>query len=215
LRTQAASVLALTLAVACSDAAKPSAPPKADEFFYDCGESTLTNNATDESFVEFINKEVALGLQVDDGQAPILDTPAPGSTISASIPPEFWFRVGPEARHGGPASRVHAAAKPLEHWAIELLGRLILEGVAHAHCAPVSGDNYLFRLSDERSATPFYTAQLSVTRFTPGLAAWSRALRGREGRVVRLSLARAIYSAGAITNGPFIASAPVEFAVGP
>jgi hypothetical protein len=198
-----------------------SGTPEADEFFYDCNSmakpSTLTVFATDESFTEFINKEVANGFTKDDAQAPKLTSPASGGTISAATPPQFSFTVGGSASRE--ARTIEMASRPL---AVPLWRRVVhflgdtVEGTAYAHCPQVNGQNYLFRVTPEgNDKKVLYTALLSVTSFTPAADRWSKALSGMSGKAVNLTLASAVYSGGNITNGPFVATAPIRFTVGP
>lgn len=206
----------LSLAVGCGSSG--SGTPEADEFFYDCESTakptTLTTFATDESFTEFVNKEVALGLTKDDAQAPKLMTPASGATLSASQPPQFSFVIGSSASKSGPV-RVTTPRRSLWARARRYLGDT-LEGTAHAHCPQVNGQNYLFRVTPENdSKKVLYTALLSVTSFTPTADRWSKALSGMNGKSISLTLASAVYSGGNITNGPFVATAPIKFTVAP
>jgi hypothetical protein len=188
--------------------------PAADEYFYDCENNPagLSVYATDESFVELINKEAANGLKTDDTQAAHLTSPAPGAKLSIASPPQWMFRVGPMARGPGRGGRACPVARA-RRWD-RLVRALSPIGVAHAHCPAVNGDNFLFRLAKEGNSKALYTAQLSVTSFTPNAARWSKALAGLAGQTVVVTLARAVYSKGSITNGPFVASTPYKFTVG-
>ncbi len=193
--------------------------PQADEYFYGCEGNPpagITIFATDESFGEFANQEAAVGLKTDDVQAPKLVSPAVGSTISGNVPPAFTFKATPMALFRGTRPGASPAACKVERSRWAAVSRFLSwEGTAYAHCTAVNGDNYLFRVSKDGQTKPLYTAQLSVTTFTPGAAKWKGALAGLSGQMVTLTLARAIYSKGAITNGPFVASTPIKFTVGP
>ncbi len=184
---------------------------RADEYVYDCmtAPSGVTTFATDESFVAFINKAAAGGVTADDAKAPKLLSPGPGATLSASTPPQFAFQAMASAPR--PVGRIQFAMpcpRPsrLPRW-------LSFEGTAHAHCAGVSGDNYLLRVT--QGGTALYTAILSVTSFTPTAAVWKRALDGRAGQMVTIAIERATFLRGDITNGPFAPANPPAFAVGP
>jgi hypothetical protein len=179
----------------------------ADEIFYDCtrGPPGQSQVATDESYFEFLGKEAGTGFQVDDGQAPRLLVPLSGASISASAAPAFSFD-GRIAASGGDRHR--------SPWAV-LRSALSWEGTAFAHCPAVNGENFLFRLTVPGRATPVYTALLSVTRFSPDPTRWTRALAGLVGRRVSLTLARAVFARGMITNGPFVAAAAPWFEVRP
>lgn len=190
--------------------------PRADEFFYDCENNPagVSIYATDESFVELINKEAANGLKVDDAQAPQLMAPAAGATLSATTPPMVAFKVGAMASRGPARPTRACAATALGRWT-RIKSALSPVSVAHAHCPAVSGENFLFRVTAEGGGAPLYTAQLSVTSFTPGAEPWRKALMGRVGQTVTITLARATYSKGTITAGPYVSSAVLRFAVGP
>jgi hypothetical protein len=191
--------------------------PTADEFFFDCESSPAgaTVFATDEAFVEFVNKEAANGLTKDDAQAPKLTSPAAGGTISAATPPMFTFMNMPTARlDARPGRRTGPCPVRRSRWAAAR-AFFSLEGTAYAHCPAVSGENFLFRLTKEGDSKPLYTALLSVTSFTPSAAKWNKALAGRSGQTVTLTLARAVLSKGTITNGPFVPATAIKFTVGP
>jgi hypothetical protein len=79
----------------------------------------------------------------------------------------------------------------------------------------VSGVNYLFRFEDPESKAAIYTAVLSVTSFTPNAAKWSAKLAGRQGQPIQLTLMRAVFTAGTITDGPFVATTKTTYTVGP
>lgn len=214
--TRAAALL-LALTAACHHHHHgPAGGPRADEYFHDCDQAPdgLRTFATDESFAEMINKEAAGGVVRDDAQAAHLAAPPAGSVLSASVPPTFTLRVGTMAAApatGRPA-RACAARRPR---APGILTALAPIGTAHAHCAPVNGENFLLRVTAEGDSAPLYAAQLSVTSFTPGAEAWRRALGGVAGRTVTVTVLRAIYGKGTITNGPFAATTPARFTVGP
>jgi hypothetical protein len=189
---------------------------EADEFFYDCENkpATVTVFATDEAFIEFINKEAGVGFKQDDSQAPRLLAPAPGSTLSAVTPPSVSFEVGASASRARPGRRTACLVAPRSRWSA-VWRALSPVGTAYAHCPPVSGENFLFRITRDSDKQAIYTALLSVTSFTPTATVWSKALAGQAGQAVTLTLARAVYSKGDITNGPFVSSTPLRFTVGP
>jgi hypothetical protein len=211
-RLTAAFALTFAIGIAAACHQHPTSGLRADEYFYDCESSASDVQvfATDEAFVEFINKEIANGLKVDDLQAPKLLTPAPGTPLSMAAPPQVSFQVGAMAG-AGTAGRACAAARPRPG---RLIRAILPVGIAHAHCPVVTGDNYLFRVRREGEENPLYTAHLSVTSFTPGQAKWSKALAGLAGQTVVITVARAIYSRGTITNGPFVSSVSNRFTIG-
>jgi hypothetical protein len=193
-----AATVALTLA-ACSGHQHGDGP-QADEYVEDCGGAARTF-ASDESFVALINREAAGGFVVDDARAARLSSPAAGSALSVTMPPTFLLDV--------------TAARPLRRPPPTLWQRLSPIGTAHAHCPGVTGENYLLRLSRQGDAAPVFTAMLSVRRYTPNAERWRRALAGRAGQTLTLTLARAVFSRGAIVEGPFVTSTPVTFTVAP
>lgn len=87
--------------------------------------------------------------------------------------------------------------------------------IAHAHCTPVSGDNFLLRLTRDGDSKPAYSALASVTSFTPTAAAWTKAMQGRAGQTLKVTLMRAFYSSGTITDGPFVGTQATSFVVAP
>jgi hypothetical protein len=217
----AAAMLLSLFACACNDqhGAGPGGttlPPAADEYFYDCEAPTkppsLAVYATDEAFKEFVNKDAAAPPMKNDALAPHLTDPVPPATLSATTPPTFTF---------APMQSAAAPARPPARMAARApapfrLGRFLsslLEGTAHAHCAAVSGDNFLVRLIDKD--TIIYTALVSVVSFTPGEAAWKKALDGRLEHGVTVTIERATFSTGSITLGPYVAASSPTFTVGP
>ncbi len=188
--------------------------PGADEYFYDCEGSppaSLKVFATDEGFVEFINKATANAYMMSETQAPVLTAPAAGGGLSASAPPQVVFRSAAMTfdRSGNgrpPASRPRSLWSRARSW-------LSFEGTAWAHCPAVTGETFLFQLTADGAKDPAYTAFLSVTSFTPGAAKWKAALGPLAGKTVNLRLARAVFSQGSITLGPFVSPTPVTFNV--
>jgi hypothetical protein len=214
--------LALALGLgACDDHEAPSSD--VDEYFWDCENmakpSSLTVFATDESLIALLNKESAGAIRTVDENAATLTMPTPGSTISAATPPSFVIQR-PATSARGPAldnKRAFAqagAAKLRPPWrrAVSWLAPI---GTAHAHCLPVTGDNYLIRLTREGDAAPAYSALISVPSFTPTEAVWSKAMQGRAGQTMKVTLIRAFYSGGTITDGPFVGSQSPTLVVGP
>lgn len=190
--------------------------PQADEYLYDCesdaGAPGAMNYATDENFALFVNKEAANAVVKDDARAARLTSPAPGTTLSAATPPTFSFQVM-AAAPAAPGARRWARACPRPSRWQRLWSAISFEGTAWAHCGAVSGDNYLLRVTDGGAAV--YTALLSVTSFTPKAEVWSKALSGRAGHTVTVTVERATLLRGDITQGPFAPTNPPTFMVGP
>ncbi len=191
------------------------------EYFYDCEDPkrppALKVFATDESLAELINKEAAGALSSKAGEVARLAMPATGATLSATTPPSFVIEppvVGARAP-GAPVPRV-TPRRPFPERARRWLWQAISPiGTAHAHCMPVTGDNFLLRLSRAGDSSVAYAALASVTSFTPDGEVWKKAMQGRAGQTLTVTLLRAYYSGGTITNGPFVSSEPVSFTVGP
>jgi hypothetical protein len=215
--------LAMSVVPACNRDHDEGAPgaDRVDEYFYDCQDpkrpAALASFATDESLVKLLEKEDAGSLVMKDEEAATLTAPAAGSSLSAAAPPAFALappatsaRIDPEAPPPTPV-RPHPGRMRLLRRA---WGWLAPIGTAWAHCMPVTGDNYLFRLSTSDNKQ-IYAALLSVTTFTPGVAAWIKAFAGLAGQSVHLTLLRASYTGGTITAGPFVSSKTVSFTVAP
>ncbi len=192
--------------------------PQADEYIVDCENNPTgaTVFATDESFAEFVNKEAGGGLKVDEANAPKLIAPAPGSSVSIAEAPTFTFAMGTVgALTPAPATGpVKTGRTPRPRWAA-VRKWFRFEGTAHAHCAAVTGDNTLFRVTKVNDKKALYTAMLSVTTFTPNQAKWAAALAGQSGQMIEVTVARAVYSKGSITLGPFVSATPFRFPVAP
>ncbi len=165
--------------------------PGADEYFYDCEGSPPAGVkvfATDEGFVEFINKATANGYTMSETLAPVLTAPSAGRGLSAGAPPQVAFRSAAMAldrsgKRRPPASRPHSLWSRARSW-------LSFEGTAWAHCGAVTGENFLFQLTADGAKDPAYTAFLSVTSFTPGAAKWKAALGPLVGKTVKFRRSR-------------------------
>lgn len=209
---------ALSLPVAsCSHDHDHGASAEVDEYFYDCEDPkrppTLTVFATDESLVKMLEKEDAGGIVTKDEEAATLLAPASGATLSLASPPTFM--VMPPATSASLERRLPGpAAWPRRSLLRRALTWLSPIGTAWAHCTPVTGDNYLVRLSGADNKQ-IYAALASVPAFTPGADAWKKALTGQSGQTLHLTLLRASYTGGTITAGPFVASKSTTFSVGP
>ncbi len=206
------AVLALLLLPACHDHAHGG--PSADEFVYDCenkpaGEVAF---ASDESFRAFVDREAGAGFVPDDARAPRLTSPAPGAMLSATTPPRVSFQAAQAAR--GAPDRSLLRPVPRSRWA-RVRAWLSPVGTAYAHCPAVNGDNFLLRFSDAESGAPAYTAVLSVTSFTPDATKWKKAMQARQGKSLKLTLARATFMGGRITVGPFVPTVAPMFSLGP
>jgi len=198
------------LLAACHDHAQGAGA--ADEYRYDCDNrpAGVTVFATDESFRAFVEAEAGRGFTADDARAARVTAPAPGATLSAANPPQFVLQL-PLAVLPPAAGRPVRPPRP-SRWQ-RLLDALAPVGTAWAHCPAVNGANMLFRLQD--GAMPVYTAVLSVNSFTPDPARWRKALGGRVGKTLTLTLVRAVLGDGDVREGPFVASTAPTFLVGP
>ena len=92
---------------------------------------------------------------------------------------------------------------------------MVIERTAQAHCAPFTGENYLFRLTREGEVAPLYTAMLSVGTFTPDSPIWNRVMQGRGGQMLTVTLERAVFLMGDIVEGPFAPTEIITLTVGP
>jgi len=211
-------VLPLTVILACG-ACKSSeeAEANADEYFYQCADSkrpdALTVFATDEAYREFIDRVTATGFMKNDGQAPMLMTPAADGTVSAATPPTFSFTAGMVLRTND-AVHPRLPPRPPSRWAW-LKDAFTLERKAWAHCPNVTGTLYLVQLTPEGAKEPAYQALASVLSFTPDAAVWKSKLQPLAGKRVSLTLARGVFSMGHLELGPFVASKDLKLTVGP
>ena len=194
-------------------------PTNADEYIVDCT-ANASQFASDESFGKFIEAEGAGRVTADDCKSPELLGPSFGATLSAGAPPLFLFNpihtCGAQGSTGAPGRYAvgTSRARPIWRSVLKFAGDL-LEGTAEAHCGTFTGENYLFRIRRAADSTPLYTALLSVTSFQPDPAIWRRALSGRNGQTVSVTIERAIFSGGSINEGPYVQSQPYSFPIGP
>jgi len=194
-------------------------PTKADEYIVDCTVNA-SQFASDESFVKFTEAEAAGRVTADDCKSPELLGPSFGATLSAGVPPLFLFNpihtCGAEGPTGSPRRYAMGTTRARPRWLSVLkFAADLFEGTAEARCGAFSGENYLFRIRRAGDSTPLYTALLSVTAFQPDPAIWRRALSGRNGQTVSVTIERAIFSVGTINEGPYVQSQPYSFPVGP
>lgn len=170
--------------------------------------------ASDESFTKFVEAEAAGRVRIDAAQAPVLNQPAPGSTISIATPPEFSFCRTP-GMCALPRSRTLACRAVSRDGWLARLGRLVsLEQTAHAHCGAFSGENYFFVLRRPGETEPVYRAVLSVTRFRPDADIWKRVLSGRVGQTLELTITRGIFFRGDLMEAPTV-QPPIALTVAP
>jgi len=193
-------------------------PTNADEYIVDCTVNA-SMFASAESFAKFTEAEAVGRVTADDCKSPELLGPSFGATLSAGAPPLFLFNPIHTCGAGGPTGSprryaLGARARPM--WlSVMKFAADLLEGTAEARCGAFSGENYLFRIRRAGDSTPLYTALLSVTSFQPDPAIWRRALSGRNGQTVSVTIERAIFSGGSINEGPYVQSQPYSFPAGP
>lgn len=207
------SLIALLLLCAC-----PKPAPEADEFIVNCeGAATGTAVTSDESFTSFIEAEAAGRAVKDPCKSPELLSPTVGP-LDRSTPPIFSFRPS----HASCALPVRSPgalgcrARPQRPSAAAVLGELarsLVEGTAYAHCAAVTGENYLFRIHFGDADEPAYTAMLSVTSFTPDRAIWERAISSHAGQTAQLTIERGVFLRGDLNEGPYVQSEPYTLTV--
>ena len=191
----------------------------ADEYVVDCTVD-MQQFASDESFVKFIEAEAARRVTADDCKSPELLGPVPGSTLSASTPPMFIFRGTHTCAADQSAIRPQRYAlgtrrtPPMWVNALRFVSELV-EGNAEAHCGAFTGENYLLRITQTGDSASLYTALLSVNGFQPDPSIWRRALSGRSGRPISVTIERGIFLHGIINDGPYVQGQPYSFPVGP
>jgi hypothetical protein len=184
------------------------------DYFYSCETAPpgVSVYATDESLRAILDKETAGEVQAKEAEAATLMSPTSGATLSAATPPTFVL-AAPMARlvPAPPSLPPRPPRRPLWRRTLTWLSPV---GTAWAHCPGVTGDNFLFRLTVGGDPGPVYTAITSVTSFTPRAEAWKRALDGRAGKTVTVTVIRAGLTGGRVTSGPFKSTQTVTFTVG-
>jgi hypothetical protein len=198
-------------------ACSPEEESAADEYVESC-QVQMETFASPESFRAILKAEEAQALQVDDAKVPTVALNPGGRVISANIPPTFLLEVP-----GATTSEAHlngGTGRPGRVWGRffrEIRAALAWQGTAHAaSCPPFTGENYLLRLTNVRTPTRHaYTALLSVKKLIPEASIWKKAMDGRIGQNLRLSVMRATFRAGALVEGPIVASSANEFLVLP
>jgi hypothetical protein len=188
-----------------------------NEYFYDCEDpgrpAALDVFATDESLRALLDKESAGAIKTQDEAAAHLTAPDIG--LSAATPPTFVIQPPATSAAGAPAPFGVPPARARRSFWRRTWQALAPIGTAHAHCKPVTGDNYLLRLTKEGDSKPAYAVLSSVTSFTPNANVWKAAMNGRAGQKLKLTLIRAGYSGGTITSGPFVPATMTTFTVAP
>jgi hypothetical protein len=192
----------------------------ADEYIVDCAAND-TQFASDENYVKMIEAEAARRVVADPCKSPELLSPVDSSIrLSPGAPPTFIFNpihtCAAANRSSNPVQGCSMKKNPAPAWLSALkFGASLLEGTAEAHCGAMSGENYLLRVTRTGDSTPLYTAMLSVTSFTPDAGIWRRALSGRTGQTVSVTILRSVFLRGSINEGPYVQPQPYSFTIGP
>ncbi len=194
----------------------PSASRDVDEYVVSCEAAAVGQPSTsDENFIRFAEAEAAGRFSADACRSPELLTPAPGTALDLNGPPVISFRpahadcAGAAPVDGPLGCRARPRPSAAER-TLSFAADLVVP-TAHAHCAAFTGDNYLLRVTVAGEARPLYTAMLSVTSFTPDAQAWKRALSGRSGQSVSLTIARGGFLRGDLNEGPYVRPQPYTF----
>lgn len=211
--------LALLATISCSS--NNGGTPTVDEYIVDC---TATDGgqgfASDENFVKFVEAESANRVVPDGCLSPELTAPNPSIRLDARTPPTFTFHATHVtcglSRPSAPAYGCLSLKSGRPLWSRLLhAGAGLLEGTAEAHCGAFTGENYYFRFKRSGESNPVYSAMLSVTSFTPDTTIWQRALSGRSGQTLSLTIERGFFLRGDINQGPYVQPQPYSFTVGP
>jgi len=211
------ALLALVLS-ACGS--KTSGVAGASEYIVDCNTADGGAVTSDESYTKLIEADSAGTVVPDACRSPLLSAPAPGTKLDPAQPPVFTFSaVHPTcALHRERGMRFgclqRQPGQPGWSSALESALALVVRP-AEAHCAAFTGENYLFRLAHAGETAPVYSAMLSLTSFTPDPAVWKKALAGRQGQTLTLTIERAFFFKGDINQGPYLQPQPWSFVVGP
>lgn len=217
------SIVFLALLALASCSSNNPATPTADEYVVDC---TVTDGgqgfASDENFVKFVEAESANRVVPHACLSPKLTAPSTSVRLDGRAPPTFTFtptNATCMAVLRRPSIPVYGclSVKPGRPLWSKLLhaGAGLLEGTAEAHCGAFTGENYYFRFKHSGESNPVYTAMLSVTSFTPDAMIWQRALSGRTGQTLTLTIQRGVFLRGDINEGPYVQPQPYTFTVGP
>ena len=212
-------LLPLIAAVSCSSSAPAS--PGANEYILNCDgvDAGTVNVTSDENLTKIIEADSAQRVSKDACQSPLLTAPADGSKLDPAHAPTFTFSATHPtcALHRAPGTRFGRLLRreqPAWSKALESTLALVVKA-AEAHCGAITGENYLFRLVHAGENNPVYSAMLSVTSFTPDAAIWQKALAGRQGQSLTLTIERAVFLRGDINQGPYLQPVPYSFTVGP
>ena len=211
-------LLLLALAVsACGS--KASSIASADEYIVNCeGADGGATTTSDENYTKFIEADSAGTVKPDACQSPLLSTPAPGSKLDPVQPPLFTFSMVHSTcalhRERGVRFSCLEPGKPAWSRTLESVLALVIKP-AEAHCAAITGDNYFFRLIHAGEKNAVYSAMLSLVSFTPDAAVWKKAIAGRQGQTLTLTIERAFFLRGDINQGPYVQPVPYPFVVGP
>ena len=217
------SIVFLALFAITSCTSNNGGTPTVDEYVVDCD---VTDGgqvfASDENFVKFVEAESANRVRTDPCLSPKLTAPSPSIRLDGRTPPTFTFlatNATCTAALSRPSAPVYGClsskpGRPL--WSRLLLtGASVLEGTAEAHCGAFSGENYYFRFKRSGESNPVYSAMLSVTSFVPDASIWQRALLGRSGQTLSLTIERGVFLRGDLNEGPYVQPQPYSFTVGP
>jgi hypothetical protein len=209
-----ALVTALVLAsLGCSNQGGTS---RADEYIFDCT-ADAKQFASDENYVKMIEAEAARRVVADTCKSPELFSPDQSVRLSPAAPPTFIFNpLHTCAAQRFPNPVRGCAIKIRPAWLNALkFGANLLEGTAEAACGPMTGENYLLRVTRRGDSTALYTAMLSVASFSPNAVIWRRALAGSTNQSVSVTILRAVFLRGSINEGPYVQPQPYSFTVGP
>jgi hypothetical protein len=206
----------LLASLGCSNHAGTSS---ADEYIYDCAVNA-SQFASDENYVKMVEAEAARRVVSDPCKSPELFAPDPSVRLSPGAPPTFIFNPTHTCAANRSSSPVRGCSmkkkQPVPAWLSALkFGANLLEGTAEAHCGAMTGENYLLRVTRTSDSTSLYTAMLSVTSFSPDAAIWRRALSGRNGQAVSVTVLRAVFLRGSINEGPYSQPQPYSFSIAP
>lgn len=192
----------------------------ANEFVVNCDGADGGAVTSDENYTKFIEADSAGTVVPDACRSPLLSAPASGTKLDPSQPAVFTFSaIHPTCalhRESGRRFGSLSCEHPPPGWSSALEWALLLVvKPAEAHCGATTGENYFLRLMHAGETNAVYSAMLSVTSFTPDAAIWKKAMAGRQGQTLTLTIERAIFLRGDINQGPYVQQQPFSFVVGP
>ena len=133
---------------------------------------------------------------VSDSQSPLITAPAANASLSSSAPPTFSWQMS-STMVGTPAGDV---AMSCAQWN---------EGFTELHLPPISGDVYDLQFSFDGAVQ--HRALTTLQQWTASAETWQK----MDGHKISFALRRMTLVDNEPQGGPYIATAPTDYSVGP